>query len=124
MLRELTRVGQHRHRTHGVTHQDHRPARNNHLQNGFQIQTQLPDGVGLDRGLRGLSVPALVVEHHPDLITPALGQGGALKVKRSHPKTESMREHHGQWRGHRTDFADHQGGAVRRGDDTSPIGVE
>ena len=51
---------------------------------------------------------ALVVEDHPDLRTPLVGQPDALKVEGAHTKTESVREHHGQWRVSGTDLAHRQ----------------
>ena len=107
-----------------MAHQDYRSARNHHLQNGFQVPAQLLHAVGVDRGLGGLPVPTLVVEHHPDLVTPALRQRGTLKMKRPHAQAESVREHHRQWRGHRTDLPHHQRGAVLGGDDAATVGVE
>ena len=107
-----------------MAHHDHRAARNHHLQNSFQVPAQLLDGVGLDGRRSGLSVAALVVEHHPDLITPPLGKGCALKVEGAHPQAETMGEHDCQWRGDRPDFPNHQGNTVRCGDHAAAIGVE
>ena len=58
-------------------------------------------------------MPALVVEHHPDLITPDLitpgrSECGALKVEGAHPRAESVREHDRQGCGHRPDLSHHQ----------------
>ena len=117
-------MGQHRHPAHRVAHQDHRTPRNHHLQNGFQILAELLDGVGLDRGFTGLAMPTLVVEDHPDLLPPALGQGGPLKVERAHPLTESVREDHRQRGGHRTHLADDQRDTVGGGDHTPAVGVQ
>ena len=90
MLRELAGVGEHRHTAHRMTHQDHRSGRNHHLQNGFQVPAELFDVVGVNRSSTGLPVPALVVEHHPDLSAPALPQSGTLEVKRPHAQTETV----------------------------------
>ena len=53
-------------------------------------------------------MPALVVEHHPDLITPVRGECGALEVEGAHPHAESVRKHDRQGCGHRADLAHHQ----------------
>ena len=117
-------MGQHRHPAHRVTNQNHRPTRHHHRQDGLQILSQLLDGVGLDRRLAGLTVAALVVEDHPDLIAPALREGGPLEVEGAHALAETVREHDGQRRRHRTDLADDQRYPVGGGHHAAAVGVE
>ena len=72
--------------------QHHRAAGGHHREHALEVLAQLFDGVGVRWRLPGLAVPALVVENHADLLTPLLAEPGALKMERSHPKAESVRE--------------------------------
>jgi hypothetical protein len=60
------------------------PAWRHHRQHRLQVLAQLLDGVRIRRRHAGLTVPTLVVEHHPHLRAPLLGQPGPLKVKGAH----------------------------------------
>ena len=71
-------------------------ARRHHRQHRLQILAQLLDGVRIRRRLAGLTVSTLVVEHHPHLRAPLLGQPGALKMEGAHAKTEAVGEDHRQ----------------------------
>ncbi len=76
--------------------QHDRATRRHQREHGFQVLAKLSDGIGVGRGLAGLAVSALVVEHHSNLRAPLLGKSRSLKVKGAHPKTEAMREYHRQ----------------------------
>ena len=82
------------------------------------------DGVGVRRRLGRLAVPALVVEHHPDLRAPLLGQPRPLKVEGAHAKTEAVREHHRQRGVLRTDLTHREVHSVGSGHHVAAVGVE
>ena len=67
---------------------------------------------------------ALVVEHHPDLDPPLLGEPRPLKVEGAHAQTESVREDHGQRRVLGPDLADRQRHPVGGGHHAATVGVE
>ena len=122
--RVLPGVRQHGHAAHRMPDQHHRPLGRRHGEHGFQVLAQLLDGVGVRRGLRRLAVPALVVEHHPDLWAPLLLESCPLKVEGAHAQTESVREHHRQRRVLRTDLTHRQIHPVGRGHHGAAVGVE
>jgi hypothetical protein len=69
-------------------------------------------------------VAALVVEDHPDLWTPLIGQPHALKVEGAHSKTEPVREHHGHWRVGGPDLAHRQRHAIGRRHHIAAVAIE
>ena len=71
--------------------------RRHHRQDGLQIAADLFDGVGTRRGLIGFTVTTLIVEDHPDAVTPHCRQLAALKMEGAHAKTEAVGEDHRQW---------------------------
>ena len=98
-LRELPGVRQHRHAAHRMADQHTGRAGPSPCSTVSRSLTELGDGVGARvRRVAGPAVPALVVEHHPDLVTPLLGEPRALKVERAHAQTEAVGEHDGQRR--------------------------
>ena len=67
---------------------------------------------------------ALVVEHHPHLRTPLLGQPCPLKVEGSHAQTEAVREYHGQRSVFGSDLADRQRHPVGGGHHAAAVDVQ
>ena len=66
----------------------------------------------------------LVVEHHPDLRAPLIGQAGTLKVKGAHAQTKAVREDNRQRSVGIPHLADSQVDTVRRRDDYAAVSVE
>ncbi len=122
--RMLASVRQHRHAAHRMADQHDRPARCDHLQHRLQVLTELGDRVGLRRRLSGATVPALIVEDHPDVGTPLLAQPHALKMESAHAQTESVCEHHCQCRILGPDLAHRQGHPVGGGHHAAPVVVQ
>ena len=115
---------QHRHTPHRMPDQDHRTARRQHGEHGVEVAAELRDGIGARCRGAGLAVPALVVEHHPDLIAPHPREFTTLKVEGAHVHTEAVREHHGDGRIGGPDLPDRQVDAVGRGHHTPSVGVQ
>ncbi|MDT5247881.1 MAG: hypothetical protein QOJ28_515 [Mycobacterium sp.] len=101
-----------------------RSVRRHDRQHGFEVPTELFDGERLRRGIPGLPVAALVVEHHAHLRSPLLDEPHPLKVEGAHAQRESVGEDDRQRSILGPDLADRQRYPVRRGDHATAVRIE
>ena len=107
-----------------MAHEHDGSARRHHRQHGLQIPAQLRHGVRIRRRLARLAVSSLVVEDHPNLGAPLLGQPRALKMEGAHAQTEAVSEDDRQTGVLVPHLAHRQRHTIGGGDDDAAIGVE